>query len=213
MLTVVIQAGGQSRRMGTDKGLIPFQGQPLISRIIQRVSSIADEIIVTTNQPQDYEFLDYPLITDLIPGRGALGGVYTALRAASRPLVALVACDMPFVNHKLLAAQRTALLKHNADLVIPRLNGGLEPFHAIYDRDSCLPHILQSIQQGQWRVDSWFSKVNILFFEKADICLYDPHLMSFWNVNTPEELENALKLADNEADLSLGYSTKMPTSS
>ena len=201
MLTVVIQAGGQSRRMGTDKALIPFQGQPLICRVIQRVSSIADEIIVTTNRPHDFEFLDYPLITDLIPGRGALGGVYTALSAASQPMVALVACDMPFVNHELLEAQRTALLEHNADLVIPRLDGGLEPFHAIYDRDSCLPHILQSIQQDRWRVDSWFSKVNIHFFEKAEICQHDPHLKSFWNVNTPEELENALKLADNEPDL------------
>jgi molybdopterin-guanine dinucleotide biosynthesis protein A len=201
MLSIVIQAGGQSRRMGTDKALIPFQGQPLISRVIHRVSPIADEILVTTNRPQDFDFLSYALITDLLPGRGALGGVYTALSAATQPLVALVACDMPFVNHKLLEAQCNTLRQHNADVVIPRLDGGLEPFHAIYDREKCLPHILQSIQQDRWRVDSWFSKVNIYYFEETELQKYDPRQMSFWNVNTPEELERALALADQEPEL------------
>ena len=84
MLTVVIQAGGQSRRMGKDKALIPFQGQPLISRVIQRVLPVASEILITTNKPQDFDFLPYTLITDIIPGRGALGGVYTALNAATQ---------------------------------------------------------------------------------------------------------------------------------
>lgn len=201
MLTVVIQAGGQSRRMGQDKALIPFLGEPLINRVIQRVSPIADEILVTTNHPQDFSFLSFPLITDLLPGRGALGGVYTALSAAKHPLVALVACDMPFINHKLLDAQRIAMLTHNADLVIPRVEGGLEPFHAIYDRENCLPHIHDSIHEDRWRVDSWFSKVNIHFFEEAEIQPYDPRWMSFRNVNTPEELEKALELAKNEPGL------------
>lgn len=197
MLTIVIQAGGQSRRMGQDKALVPFDNQLLISRVIERVSPIADEILVTTNRPNDFQFLKVPLVTDLLPGRGALGGVYTALSAAKQPLVALVACDMPFVNYRLLDAQRVALLLHGADLVIPRLADGLEPFHAIYDRDNCLPHILQSIQEDHWRVDSWFSKVKIHFFEEAEIQTYDPNLMSFWNVNTPEELEKARQIAKN----------------
>ncbi len=201
MLSIVIQAGGQSRRMGKDKALIPFQGKPLISRVIQRVLPIADEIVVTTNRPQDFGFLNYPLIPDLLPGRGALGGVYTALSAATQPLVALVACDMPFVNYRLLDAQRIAMLTLDADLVIPRLDGGLEPFHAIYDRDACLPHILQAIQEDRWRVDSWFSQVKIHFFEEKEIQKYDPRGMSFWNVNTPEELEQAKKLAGEEPDL------------
>ncbi|HSQ27021.1 MAG TPA: molybdenum cofactor guanylyltransferase [Anaerolineales bacterium] len=201
MLTIVIQAGGQSRRMGKDKALIPFLGQPLISRVIQRVLPVASEILITTNKPQDFDFLPYPLITDIIPGRGALGGVYTALSAATQPLVALVACDMPFVNHKLIDAQRVALLSHAADLVIPRVNAGLEPFHAIYDRDSCLPHIFEAIQQDQWRVDSWFSKVNIHYYGEAEIQRYDPRKMSFWNVNTPEELETAIALAEREPNL------------
>ncbi len=102
MLTVVIQAGGESRRMGQDKALLPFLGKPLIQRVIERVASLADELLVTTNRPEAYQFLDLPLFPDVIPGRGALGGLYTALSAASQPLVAVVACDMPFASPALL---------------------------------------------------------------------------------------------------------------
>src|SRR5688572_23191554 len=87
MLTVVIQAGGQSSRMGEDKALRPFLGRPLIQRVIERLASIADEIIVTTNRPDEYAFLKLRLISDLKPGRGALGGLYTAIASASSPFV------------------------------------------------------------------------------------------------------------------------------
>ena len=73
MLTVAIQAGGTSRRMGQDKALSPFLGQPLIQHVVNRLSSLAAEIMVTTNQPQAYSFLSLPLYLDLIPGRGAAG--------------------------------------------------------------------------------------------------------------------------------------------
>src|SRR3970040_1082192 len=98
MLTVCIQAGGQSSRMGEDKALKPFLGRPLIQRLIERLSPVADELIVTSNRPEDYAFLDprFTLHTDLKPGRGALGGLYTALASAAHPIVAVIACDMPF---------------------------------------------------------------------------------------------------------------------
>ena len=156
MLTVIIQAGGESRRMGRDKALLPFLGQPLIARVIQRIQPVADEIIVTTNRPQEFQFLDCPLAPDIIPGRGALGGIYTALMAATQPLVAIIACDMPFVNPGLLDAQRTALLARSADLVIPRYDDQLEPLPPVYDRESCLPFVYEAIQNEKWRVDAWF---------------------------------------------------------
>src|SRR5512147_3255637 len=98
MLTVCIQAGGQSSRMGEDKALKTFLGRPLIQRVIDRLSPIADEIILTTNHPEEYTFLDLPLFSDLKPGRGALGGLYTAIASATNPFVAVVACDMPFAS-------------------------------------------------------------------------------------------------------------------
>jgi molybdopterin-guanine dinucleotide biosynthesis protein A len=195
MLTIVIQAGGESRRMGQDKALLPFLGRPLIERVIQRVRSLGDEILITSNRAEDYGFLGLPLYSDLVPGRGALGGLYTALFAASQPLVAVVACDMPFVSPDLLGAQRQILLETQADIAIPRSGEGLEPFHAVYRRQSCLPAIQAALQADRWRVDSWFSQVKVHILKSEEIQRHDPRLLAFRNVNTPEELLEAENLA------------------
>ena len=194
-LSVVIQAGGQSQRMGQDKGLVSFLGKPLISRIIDRLTPLADEMLVTTNQPADYTFLGLPLFPDLVPERGALGGLYTALSAASLPYVAVVACDMPFINPALLNAQYQQILASQADIAIPHTGEGLEPFHAVYRRETCLPQVRLVLEADKWRVDAWFSQVKIDLLRLENIRLYDPDLLSFWNVNTPEELRQAEKMA------------------
>ena len=191
----LVLAGGKSRRMGTDKALLPFLGQPLIARVLARLAPIADEIIVTTNQPEKYAFLGVSLFPDIIPERGALSGLYTALSAASHPLVAVVACDMPFVNPDLLAAQRERIVETNADIVIPQTEHGLEPLHTIYRREACLPHVEAALQAGKWRVDAWFHQVNMETFSLEAILTHDPDLRSFRNLNTPAELEAAIQLA------------------
>ena len=94
MLSIVVQAGGQSARMGENKALKPFLGRPLVQRVLERLAPIADELLLTTNQPEDFAFLKLPLFTDIKPGRGPLGGLYTALVSAKYPFVAVVACDM-----------------------------------------------------------------------------------------------------------------------
>lgn len=200
MLSLAIQAGGASRRMGQDKALMPFLGQPLIQRVVTRLAGLADEILVSTNQPLDYQFLGIPLFSDLIPGRGALGGLYTALSASAHPLVAVVACDMPFVNPRLLKAQADLLISTPSDLVVPQTAKGLEPFHAIYRRDACLPQVMESLEAGLWRVDAWYSKVRMRTLSSEEIRVYDPNLLSFWNINTPEEFrlaeQKAIELGD-----------------
>jgi molybdopterin-guanine dinucleotide biosynthesis protein A len=193
--TIVIQAGGMSNRMGTNKGLLPFLGQPMVSRAFSRLSPIADELLITTSRSTDYEALGLPVIPDLIPGRGALGGLYTALSTAKHPLVGVVACDMPFINADLLLAQRYRMIETNADVVIPHTGKGLEPLHAIYRKETCLPHVQAAIEANKWRVDAWFSKVKVEVFRDEEIARYDPHLLSFQNINTPEDLQTALELA------------------
>ncbi len=195
MLTVVIQAGGGSRRMGQDKALIPFLGETLIARVLRRVSSMADETIVTTNHPEGYRFLGVPLASDVIPGRGALGGLYTALKVSRHPVVAIVACDMPFVSAALLAAGRDLLLETPADAVIPQTPNGLEPFHAVYRRETCLPMVEAALQTGQWRADAWYAAAQIHYLTPEETAPLDPNDLAFLNVNTPADLETALRLA------------------
>jgi molybdopterin-guanine dinucleotide biosynthesis protein A len=195
MLTLVIQAGGESRRMGQDKALLPFLGQPLIQRVVQRVGALADEVLVTTHHPELYEFLNLPLLPDLIPGRGALGGLYTALKSASQPLVAIIACDMPFASPALFAVERDVLLATKADIAIPHSGNGLEPFHAVYRRETCVGPIEAALQARKWRVDAWFSQVLTYILQPEEIRRIDPQLLCFRNVNTPEELKEAERLA------------------
>jgi molybdopterin-guanine dinucleotide biosynthesis protein A len=196
MLTVVLQAGGASRRMGQDKGLIPFLGKPLIERLIQRLAPVSQEMIINTNQPTHYAYLGLPTVEDVIPNRGALGGLYTAIHASIYPLVAVIACDMPFASPELLSAERDILLADPAiDAVIPHTEGGNEPFHSIYRREACLPLVEAAINTDMWRVDSWFSLANIRYMEPPETWRYDPEGLAFLNLNTPEDLLRAEDLA------------------
>lgn len=197
MLTVCIQAGGQSSRMGEDKALKPFLGRPLIQRVVERLTPIADEVIVTTNRPDDYRFLDLRLVSDLRPGRGALGGLYTAIASAARPIVAVAACDMPFASATLLRAASRILVEEEVDVVIPKSEEGYEPLHAVYRRETCLPAIEAAIEADQWKVIAWFPQVKVRVLTPDEIKEYDPSGLAFWNVNTPEEFLKAETLAQS----------------
>ena len=200
MFSLVIQAGGQSARMGEDKALKPFLGRPLIYRVIERLAPLADEILVTTNHPDDYAFLNLRLVSDLAPGRGPLGGLYTALASAKSPLVAVAACDMPFASARLLETAASLLVWEAADVVIAKTNDGYEPFHAVYRRAACLPAIQSALDAGQWKVVSWFSSVKVRALTPAEVAASDPDGRAFWNMNTPQEFAEAEKLAASKGE-------------
>jgi molybdopterin-guanine dinucleotide biosynthesis protein A len=181
--------------MGEDKALKTFLGRPLIERVVERLSPIADELIVTTNRPHDYRFLDLRLVSDIKPGRGALGGLYTAIASASHPIVAVVACDMPFASPTLLRAASRLLVEENADVVIPKSSEGYEPLHAIYRRETCLPAIEAAIEADQWKVIAWFPQVKVRLLTPEEMREHDPSGLAFWNVNTPEEFSKAEEIA------------------
>ena len=180
--------------MGEDKALKTFLGRPLIQRVIDRLTPIADEIIVTTNQPEAYTFLNLRLFTDLKPGRGALGGLYTAIASASHPIVAVVACDMPFASASLLETASRLLVEEEADVVIARSEEGYEPLHAVYRRETCMPAIESAIEADQWKVIAWFPKVKVRVLTPEEMKQADPTGLAFWNVNTPEEFAKAERL-------------------
>jgi molybdopterin-guanine dinucleotide biosynthesis protein A len=198
MFTVCIQAGGVSSRMGEDKALKPFLGRPLIQRVVDRLQPIADELIVTTNRPEDYSFLNLRLLSDIKPGRGALGGLYTAIASATHPIVAVVACDMPFASARLIEAMGRFLVENEADVVIAKSDEGYEPLHAVYRRETCLPAIESAIDADQWKVIAWFPQVKVRVLTSEEIRSSDPDGLAFWNVNTPDEFAEAEKLATSQ---------------
>jgi molybdopterin-guanine dinucleotide biosynthesis protein A len=189
MLTIAIQSGGQSRRMQRDKGLVPLNGRPLIEHLLERVRPLGDEILITTNQPQDYAYLGLPMAADETPGAGALAGLHTALKAALGERVLVLACDMPFVNVPLL--KHLLELSVDVDIVVPRWQDILQTLHAVYRRSACLPAIEQVLEQGLKRVISFYPQVEVRDISEQEILRFDPGGLSFFNVNTPEELQEA----------------------
>jgi molybdopterin-guanine dinucleotide biosynthesis protein A len=181
--------------MGEDKALKPFLGRPLIQRVLDRLSPIADELIVTTNRPSEYGFLNLRLVSDLRPDRGALGGLYTAIASATHPLVAVVACDMPFASARLIEGMSRLLVENEADVAIAKSDEGYEPIHAVYRRETCLPAIESAIDTDQWKVIAWFPQVKVHVLTSEELNSLDPDGLAFWNVNTPEEFVEAERIA------------------
>jgi molybdopterin-guanine dinucleotide biosynthesis protein A len=184
--------------MGQDKALKPFLGRPLIQRVIERLSPSADEMIVTTNRPEDYVFLGLRLVPDLVAGRGALGGLYTALASANGDLVAVVACDMPFASAALINAAARLLLEEDVDVVIAKTAEGYEPFHAVYRRATCVPAIQSAIEADQWKVIAWFLSVKVRELSPEEVKQIDPSGLAFSNVNSPQEFSEAERTATSQ---------------
>ena len=194
-VTVAIQAGGESKRMGQSKATVPFGGRPLIMRMVERVAAVADEILITTNEPENLQFLfdEYPGLSlrmerDKLDFRGALPGFLTAFETASTPYIAMVACDMVFASAKLIAAECAELSLSQADCVVPVNKHGFEPFHAVYMREACLPAIRAHVNKGEMRAQAFLSDVTVCEFPQARVLSVEPMGGCFINVNTPEEL-------------------------
>ncbi len=185
--------------MGENKAIKPFLGRPLIQRVIERLAPLADEVLITTNDPEPLRFLKLPLLADLRPGRGALGGLYTALVSARHPCVAVVACDMPFASGPLFVASAGLLEQDRVDVVIAETAEGFEPLHAVYRRETCVPAIEAAMEANQWRVISWFPQVQVRKLKPAELARYDPDGLAFSNVNTPEEFAAAEQRASERS--------------
>ncbi len=189
-ISAIILAGGQSRRMGTNKALLPLDGQPLIARTAACLRPLADELIVVTNTPEAYQFLatDFgaTLTTDALPTRSALVGLYSGLRAARGDLALAVACDMPFLNAALLRFM-LSLAQTEYDVVAPQVNDLLEPLHAVYRPATCTPAVERHLLAGDRRMISFYPAVQVRTVTSAEVAQFDREHLSFVNVNTPEE--------------------------
>jgi molybdopterin-guanine dinucleotide biosynthesis protein A len=195
MLTLAILAGGKSLRMGQDKAIMSFRGEALVHRILNRLAGLAAEVIVIAPESLEYLSLGIGIVPDILPGCGPLGGLYTALFAASHTAVAAIACDMPFANAELLTHQLDILFSDNMDVVVPSSEKGLEPLHAIYRRDTCLPVVREALEAGEQRLISWFPSVKVRILIPEETNPFDHRGLMFLNVNTPDEHAQAEKLA------------------
>jgi molybdenum cofactor guanylyltransferase len=193
LVSGIILAGGQSRRMGRDKALIDFQGQPIITHVMAAVRDLTNDVVVVSNRSDVYGPLGAPLgarvVADYDPPCGPLGGIAAGLQAMDAEVAIVVACDMPFLSVTLLRW----LIDQAAgyDAVVPQTGAEYEPLHAIYRR-TCANPIVQRLAQGDRRVISFFADVRLRAIEEAAWRAIDPAGRSLVNLNTPGDLNSRL---------------------
>ena len=194
----IVLGGGQSQRMGRDKRRLHWEGEPFLDRVCRLMSTLFEEVLVVTAQ-EDYDCSHLPvrLVTDKIPQKGSLGGLYTGLMEAKNTLTFVVACDMPFLLKESIS--RLCLLPHN-DVLVVKLSNGLQPLHARYSK-RCAPIIEQMIQEGDLKIQNLVAQpgLKVEIIQETLFDDIDPHRQSFMNINTPADLEFARKTSSHSS--------------
>jgi molybdopterin-guanine dinucleotide biosynthesis protein A len=194
----IVLAGGRSTRLGRDKASDLLLGRPLLQHVLDRVSTLVEEIVVVTAPGQVLPAVSTPrpmrVAEDLYPGCGPLGGIYTGFNATAAVLCLAVACDMPLLSGALLRE----LLRRSptCDVVMPVLEYP-EPLHAVYGR-ACIEPIRERLDAGQFKITNFLGAVNVCYVREDECRVFDPDLRSFMNTNTQADLDRARELLEAE---------------
>ncbi len=177
--------------MGTNKALLEFGGARIIDGLLSKIRPLFPETLIIANERDAYADLGVPVVPDRIPGKGSLGGIYTAVSHSAFPQAFCIACDMPLASPAVIAHLRD--LAPGYDVVVPRTAEGYQPLHAVYGKN-CLPHMEEMIHADRLKIDRLFPLVRVRTVEETELRALDPTLCCFINVNTREELEAAVRL-------------------
>ena len=200
-ISSIILAGGKSTRLGHDKVLETIGNTNLLEQVISCVEPLSKSIIIVTVKERTFpQLANRPrikIVSDILPGQGSLGGIYTGLVNSDSFYNLVCAADMPFVNVTLL--KYLIGMSEGNDFVLPRINGQLEPLHAIYSKN-CIAPIESILKEGKKVIIELIKHVKVRYIETEEVDKIDPGHLSFFNINTKEELELAKKIAAGAAE-------------
>lgn len=182
--------------MGTNKALLEVGGRGMLDRTVELLRPLVDDLFLVADDPGPYSRLGLPVVPDVHPGRGAVGGIHAALRHAAHPLTLCVACDMPHIGRGLIELLLTSA-RPDDDAIIPRIGGRPEPLLAVYGR-TARAGFERAISTGQLRVMQALEGLRVRFVDEPELRSADPDLRSFVNVNTPGELAAARLLSGRQ---------------
>lgn len=191
-ITGILPAGGRSRRMGRDKALINLAGDLVVARVLSQLRECADDIYIIGDRPERFVDLGVRVLPDDRPGLGVLGGIATGLRVAGEGIVVCVACDMPFVDAELMGYLVDSV--GSADGAIVRTPHGFEPLCAAY-RVEILPALNMMISEGELAAQAIPERVNLTTVEEGDLETVGLDPRRLFNMNTPDDLAEARRLA------------------
>jgi len=194
--SAAILAGGNSSRMGTNKALLEVGGRSMLHRTADLLRPLVDDLFLVADDAVPYAGLGLPIIPDVHPGRGAIGGIHAALRHAAHPLVLCVACDMPHIGPGVIELLLSSA-RPGDDALVPRIGGWAEPLLAVYGR-SASAGFERAILAGRLRVMNALDDLRVRFIDESELRVADAELRSFANVNTPGELAAARIIAAQE---------------
>jgi molybdenum cofactor guanylyltransferase len=204
-----ILAGGQSSRMGSEKGLLLFAGKPLVLRMARLVEFAGDPPVII-GPPAKFGGIGFRVVADdqrgvrgkdrrgVGIGGGPLVGICTALRVATRGWNLIVACDLPFLTREWLEFLIARALDSPADVVIPLNERGYEPLCAMY-RQRCYPTIAAALARGVRKVTDGLAGLTISAIARDEWKGFDPRGQLFKNVNTPADYDEARTAAEETA--------------
>lgn len=194
-ISCIVLAGGKGLRLGRDKASEIVGDSSLLQRVISSLSLFDSEIIIVTageqSLRQSFGYTKLKIVADVYPGRGTLGGIYTGLAASDSRYNLVVACDMPFLNHDLL--RYLIRLAPGFGAVVPRLGNMAEPLHAVYSKD-CRVSIEALLKRDILSILELYPLVRVRYVEAEEINRFDPRHLSFFNINTEDDLDRAREL-------------------
>ena len=182
-VTGAILVGGKSRRLGQDKALLPFNGKPLVVHMHKLLADLFPEVNLIGHPRPEFENIGLICVPDLIPRKGVLGGIYTALHMCTTPYVFIVGADMPFLTPSRIS--EVLAYRHRADAVIPMGPRGMEPLCAVYS-SACTGTIKKNIEMDQLKVIPALDGLKIL---SPEIGNKDDEPDPFININYPKDLD------------------------
>jgi molybdopterin-guanine dinucleotide biosynthesis protein A len=192
----IILAGGRSVRLGHDKISEKLLNLSLLEHVVSHIESLVSEIIIVVAGeralPQLESSRKIQTVSDIYPGNGSLGGIHAGLSASSSFYSLVVAADMPFLNKSLL--QYIFEISDGFDFVLPRIETFFEPLHAVYSKN-CIEPAESIMKQGRKAIIGLFDFVKVRYVEVQEIDKFDPKHLSFFNINTKEDLKMAERLA------------------
>jgi molybdopterin-guanine dinucleotide biosynthesis protein A len=186
MINGIILAGGLSKRMGTDKGLLMLDDKTMVEHLYEKLSPVCKSIILVTNKPEDYQEiadrLNMLLVTDVIKQLGPLSGVHAGLGASDADYNMVLACDMPNANPAKFIEFSKQAMKEGAQLIVAEANDGrYHSLHAIYHKD-CQFVIEQQLMKYRLKISELINLVSTYIMQADEI-----GAEMFFNMNTPEE--------------------------
>ena len=187
-VTTFILAGGKSTRMGMEKAFVLLEGRTLLARMLDVARSVTQEVRIVGNPAKFQPFA--PVVEDVFPGCGPLGGIHAALRSSQTDLNLILAVDVPFVSFAFLQFLITRSRESAATVTVVHTSGGLQPLCAVY-RQVFADVAEQALRAGRYKIDALFEdgKTEVIGEEELRVAGFSPEL--FRNLNTPDDVMGA----------------------